>query len=58
MLRTLLETAKDTQFGEKYNFKTILLSDDICESFADVVPYLDYNKIIEKWWNIISSGDK
>lgn len=57
MLRTLLETAKDTQFGEKYNFKTILLSDDICESFADVVPYLDYNKIIEKWWNIISSGD-
>ncbi|WP_334058786.1 GH3 family domain-containing protein [Polaribacter sp. P097] len=57
MLRTLLETAKDTQFGKKYNFETILLSDDICESFADVVPYFDYNKINEKWWHKLHEGE-
>ena len=57
MLRTLLETAKDTQFGKQYNFETILLSDDICESFADAVPYFDYNKINEKWWHKLHEGE-
>jgi hypothetical protein len=57
MLRTLLETAKDTQFGKKYNFETILLSDDICESFADAVPYFNYNKINDKWWHKLHEGE-
>ncbi|APZ46579.1 GH3 auxin-responsive promoter [Polaribacter reichenbachii] len=57
VLKNLLETAKETQFGKKYSFETILLSDDICESFADVVPYFDYNKINEKWWSKLHKGE-
>ncbi|MBU3010303.1 GH3 auxin-responsive promoter family protein [Polaribacter vadi] len=57
VLKNLLETAKDTQFGKKYSFETILLSDDLGESFADVVPYFDYNKINEKWWSKLHEGE-
>ncbi|WP_299666421.1 GH3 auxin-responsive promoter family protein [uncultured Polaribacter sp.] len=57
VLKNLLDTAKDTQFGEAYNFKTILLSDDLQESFADDVPYFDYNSLNDKWWYKIHEGE-
>jgi hypothetical protein len=57
VLKNLLETAKNTQFGKKYHFKTILMSDDLQESFADVVPYFDYDKINEKWWSKLHQGE-
>lgn len=57
VLKNLLETAKDTEFGKKYNFETILLSDDLGESFAEVVPYFDYNKINRKWWSKLHEGE-
>ena len=56
VLKNLLETAKSTKFGKKHHFETILMSDDICESFADVVPYFDYNKIHKKWWSKLHKG--
>ncbi|MHB0756224.1 GH3 family acyl-acid amido synthetase [Polaribacter sp. M15] len=57
VLQNLLETAKDTQFGEKYHFKTILISDDLQESFAETVPYFDYDKINKKWWSKLHQGE-
>ncbi|WP_040279126.1 GH3 family domain-containing protein [Psychroserpens damuponensis] len=50
-LKLLLDTAKDTQFGKYYNFKSILESDDIENSFAELIPYFDYNKMNDDWWH-------
>ncbi|TYP97577.1 GH3 auxin-responsive promoter [Tenacibaculum adriaticum] len=58
VLKNLLEKAKNTQFGKKYHFDAILLSDDIQESFADLVPYFDYNSINKKWWNKLHQGEE
>jgi hypothetical protein len=58
VLKNLLETAKETQFGETYNFEAVLLSDDIQTSFADEVPYFDYNSINKKWWYKIHNGEE
>jgi hypothetical protein len=57
VLKNLLETAKETQFGKKYNFETILLSDDVQKSFANTIPYFDYNTINKKWWLKIHEGE-
>ena len=56
ILNQLLEKAQDTQFGNYYNFKDILKSDDVQTSFADTVPYYDYNKIDKKWWHKLHDG--
>lgn len=58
VLKNLLETAKETQFGETYSFKTILKNDDIQTSFADKVPYFDYNSLHKKWWHKIHKGEE
>ena len=58
VLKNLLETANETQFGEAYNFESILLSDDLQTSFADEVPYFDYNSLNEKWWYKIHNGEE
>ena len=58
VLKNLLEKAKDTQFGKEYNFEAILLADDIEESFADLVPYFDYNSIHENWWYKLHEGEE
>lgn len=58
VLKNLLETAKETQFGKAYNFETILLSDDLQTSFAETVPYFDYNSLHDKWWYKIHDGEE
>lgn len=58
VLKNLLETAKETQFGESYSFKTILQDEDIQTSFADKVPYFDYNSLNKKWWHKIHKGEE
>ncbi|GGG52755.1 GH3 family domain-containing protein [Bizionia arctica] len=50
VLKQLLNTAKDTEFGNYYNFKTILESENIAKAFSEKIPYFDYNKIHEEWW--------
>ncbi|WP_397447261.1 GH3 auxin-responsive promoter family protein [Polaribacter sp. R77954] len=57
VLQNLLATAKNTQFGKKYHFKTILISDNLQTSFADTVPYFDYDKINKKWWSKLHQGE-
>ena len=50
VLRQLLEKAKDTEFGEFYGFKELLDSEDLEHSFAERVPYFDYESIQRNWW--------
>ncbi|AEG99927.1 GH3 auxin-responsive promoter family protein [Lacinutrix sp. 5H-3-7-4] len=58
VLKNLLETAKDTQFGKYYNFKNILESENITEAFSQTIPYFDYNKINKQWWSKLHQGEE
>ncbi|HSP11128.1 MAG TPA: GH3 auxin-responsive promoter family protein [Salegentibacter sp.] len=58
VLRKLLKTAKDTEFGRQYNFETILKSDDVMITFAEKVPYFDYHKLEKEWWHKIHEGQE
>lgn len=49
-LNKLLEKAKDTQFGKHYKFEAILEADNPQKTFAESIPYFDYNKINDEWW--------
>ncbi len=57
VLEELLETAKNTQFGQHYNFESILESDDMQKSFSEAIPYHDYNKISKEWWQKTIDGE-
>ena len=57
VLKKLLETAQQTQFGEHYNFNHILKSDNLSKSFAEKVPYFDYHQMNEKWWHKLHKGE-
>lgn len=58
VLRGLLKKAKDTAFGKHYDFEKILASDDIKKSFAETIPYFDYNKIDREWWHRYHEGEE
>lgn len=57
VLKDLLEKAKDTQFGKRYDFATILNSDDVQKTFSEKIPYHDYTKITEEWWSKTIEGE-
>jgi len=57
LLKKLLETAKDTQFGKHYNFKGILESEDIQQKFTSTIPYFDYHSIEKEWWHKLHEGE-
>jgi len=57
VLRHLLETAKDTAFGRKYNFESILESKTLFRTFAERVPSHDYDKINREWWHRTLAGE-
>ncbi|MFV8224556.1 GH3 family domain-containing protein [Christiangramia aquimixticola] len=58
VLKDLLNKAKDTAFGKAYQFDKILESEDIRKTFAETVPYFDYNKIHEEWWHRYHKGEE
>lgn len=58
VLNDLLETAKDTAFGKHYNFQDILDSDTPQNTFAKTIPYHDYNKIKDEWWQKVIDGEE
>jgi len=58
VLKNLLETAKETQFGKFYHFEDILKNDDLQKIFTDKVPYFDYNSLNDKWWKKIHDGQE
>ncbi len=51
VLKHLLQTAKDTEFGKHYKFEDIMTSEDIRVTFARSVPYFDYHKMHNEWWH-------
>jgi len=56
VLKMLLEKAKFTAFGKKYNFKEILESEDPVSSFQKHVPVHDYDKMNADWWHYLLEG--
>ncbi|WP_372919764.1 GH3 auxin-responsive promoter family protein [Salegentibacter sp.] len=58
VLRKLLKTAKNTEFGKQYDFETILKSKDVMKTFAEKVPYFDYHKLEKEWWHKIHDGQE
>ena len=57
VLKDLLQTAKNTQFGKYYNFESILESEDLAQEFSSKVPYFDYDKINKQWWHKLHEGE-
>lgn len=57
VLKRLLKTAQDTAFGKFYKFDKILESEQLTKTFADAIPYYDYNKIDKEWWQKLHDGE-
>ena len=51
-LRRLLRKAQPTTFGQYYDFKDILKSEDLIGHFQKKVPIYDYDTMYEKWWHM------
>jgi len=56
VLINLLEKAKNTQFGKYYDFENVLNAENISEEFAKDIPYFDYKKINDEWWQKLHKG--
>lgn len=56
VLKQLLEKAQDTAFGKYYAFKNILEKEDFQKTFANTIPFHDYNRMREDWWSRIEEG--
>lgn len=56
VLNDLLKTAKDTEFGQQYNFEELLASDNMEKDFRAKVPFYDYDQITEQWWSKVQEG--
>lgn len=50
VLKKLLRKARFTEFGQRYRFDDILLSNHPGKKFQQCVPTFDYNKIYDAWW--------
>lgn len=50
VLKKLLRKAKYTEFGQKYNFDSILMAKHAGKAFQQKVPTYDYNKIYNEFW--------
>ena len=57
-LKELLEKAKDTAFGKHYDFEAILIADNMPLEYAKRVPYHDYNKMFDEWWEKLLEGEE
>jgi hypothetical protein len=56
VLKKLLKKARFTEFGQRYLFDEILLSQRPEKKFQQLVPTHDYNKIYEEWWKKTLEG--
>lgn len=56
VLQNLLQKAENTGFGKHYGFDEILSAEDPAALFAEKIPYHDYNKISEEWWQQLHEG--
>jgi hypothetical protein len=51
-LRRLLRRAAGTAFGQYYDFKDLVKSEQLAEDFSAAVPIFDYDKMYEQWWHL------
>lgn len=58
VLKNLLDTAKNTAFGQKYNFKKLLGSKTLLKDFSTEIPYSDYDAINKEWWYRMEQGEE
>ena len=56
VLVKLLEKAKLTAFGIKYQFAEIINSNDCIETFQKNVPIHDYDALYSEWWHYLLEG--
>ncbi|WP_422082061.1 GH3 family domain-containing protein [Ulvibacterium sp.] len=56
VLKDLLKTAAETDFGKHYGFQDILGKKNIPKTFASKIPYFDYAKISAQWWKKLHKG--
>lgn len=49
VLRKLLYKAKNTEFGKKYHFRSILLQKNEIQSYQKIVPIFTYEKFYQDW---------
>ncbi len=56
VLKKLLRKARFTEFGQRYRFDDILLSNHPGKKFQQMVPTFDYNKIYDSWWYKTKEG--
>lgn len=62
-LTKLINKARNTQFGEKYDFDSILNASifedgkEFYEEFKSKVPIHDYKKMYDEWWHKSKSGE-
>ena len=56
VLKNLLETAKNTDFGKRYQFIEILKSEDLSKSFRVSIPCFDYDRMFGEWWHKTVEG--
>lgn len=56
VLLEMLEEAKKTAFGRKYDFHGMLAEADTVRQFQQVVPIYDYDKLYAEWWHYLHEG--
>lgn len=56
VLKQLLEKAKLTAFGKKYNFSELLKQPSVSTAFQHAVPVHDYDKMYNEWWHFLLAG--
>lgn len=57
-LKKLLSKARNTQFGQAYDFDEILLLSDPVARFQQKVPIFNYEKIYAEWWHKLLKGEQ
>ena len=56
VLKKLLKKAMYTEFGQQFNFLSILFHKNPSKKFQEMVPCYDYNKIYKEWWHKTLDG--
>ena len=56
VLKKLLKKARFTEFGQRYRFDDVLMSNHPGKEFQQHVPTFDYNKIYDAWWYKAKDG--
>ncbi|WP_422859533.1 GH3 family domain-containing protein [Flagellimonas sp. S174] len=58
VLYQLLQTAKDTAFGNRYDFEGILSANNVQSAFVQKVPSFDYHTMNDTWWFRLHKGEQ